>query len=200
MVNTVTAANPPPTSETQQPDLPAVIDSSEKPVSVVAKTAPLPDLDYVVPNREEHQKLLVAMRKACGWDAGMVPTWFIQQAEGTRFMAIFYLPGTTTPIGMGGVELQDFDQADKDVADMDSKRGCIVSLFLYKQYRGKGYLGKILSICEDIAREKGLRVLTIYGLAKAGGYEKFGYRTFKMAMRNYGGENNWETRYLEKIL
>lgn len=115
-------------------------------------------------------------------------------------MSIFYLPGTATPIGMGGVELKDFDRADKDVADIDSKRGCIVSLFLYKQYRGKGYLGKILSICEEIAREKGLKVLTIYGLAKAGGYEKFGYKTFKVAVRNYGGENNWETRYLEKVL
>ncbi|KAG9065943.1 hypothetical protein KI688_002240 [Linnemannia hyalina] len=189
MVNTA-AANPT-IPETQQPDTPAVADSSEN---------PLPDLDYVVPNPEEHLKLLVAMRKACGWEAGMVPTWFIQQADGTRVMSIFYLPGTTTPIGMGAVELQDFDQADKDVADIDSKRGCVVSLFLYKQYRGKGYLGKILSICEEIARGKGLKVLTIYGLAKAGGYEKFGYKTFKMAVRNYGGENNWETRYLEMVL
>ncbi|KAG0271933.1 hypothetical protein BGZ96_005560, partial [Linnemannia gamsii] len=168
------------TTPKTQPDLSAVIHSSEKPLSVFEATS-LPDLEYVVPNAEEHQKLLVAMRKACGWDAGMVPTWFKQQAEGTRFMSIFYLPNTTTPIGMGGVELQDFDQNDKDVADMDSKRGCVVSLFLYKQYRGKGYLGKILAICEEIAKERGVEVLTLYGLEKAGGYEKFGYKTFKMA-------------------
>src|SRR5690242_19500030 len=115
-------------------------------------------------------------------------------------MSIFYLPGTATHIGMFVVELKDFAQYDKDVADIDSKLGCIVTIFHYKQYRGKGYLGKILSICEEIAREKGLKVLTIYGLAKAGGYEKFGYKTFKVAVKNYGGENNWETRYLEKVL
>ncbi|KAK3842173.1 MAG: hypothetical protein J3R72DRAFT_443868 [Linnemannia gamsii] len=183
-----------PTSKAVVADIPTAVDgTSEKPV--------LPELDYIVPNPEEHQKLLVAMRKACGWDAGMVPTWFKQQADGHRYMAVFYLPNTTTPIGMGGVELQDFDRQDKDVADLETGRGCIVSLFLYKQYRGKGYLGKILSICEEIAREQGkLKVLTIYGLSKAGGYKKFGYTTFKVGIRNYGGANDWETQYLEKVL
>ncbi|KAG0313942.1 hypothetical protein BG000_005708, partial [Podila horticola] len=130
---------------------------------------PHPALDYVIPNEEEHKPLLLAMRKACGWDSWSVPTWFVQQAEGTRVMAIFYLPGTKTPVGMGGVELEDFSNHDKDVADPETKRGCVVSLFVYKQYRGKGYLGRILHICEEIARNKGLAVLTIYGLEKGGG-------------------------------
>ncbi|KAF8979010.1 hypothetical protein BGZ46_005916 [Entomortierella lignicola] len=159
-----------------------------------------PPLDYVVPNAQDHQKLLVAMRKACGWDAGNVPRWFVQQDEGTRFMAIFYLPGTDTPVGMGGVELKDFDHQDKDVADIETKRGCVVSLFLYKMYRGKGYLGRMLEICEEIGRSKGLKTLTLYGMEKAGGYEKFGYKTFKIENRNYGGNNNWETRFLEKSI
>ncbi|KAF9931118.1 hypothetical protein FBU30_010738 [Linnemannia zychae] len=180
---------------------PLVQETADKTVSQIAvPEMTLPELDYLVPNPEEHQKLIVTMRKKCGWDAGKVPIWFQQQAEGIRFMSVFYLPGTTTPIGMGGVELEDFDGQDKDVADIENGRGCVVSLFLYKQYRGKGYLGRMLATCEEIARTKGLKVLTIYGLSKAGGYEKFGYRTFKIAARNYGGDNNWETRYLEKIL
>ncbi|KAF9405063.1 hypothetical protein BGZ94_003781, partial [Podila epigama] len=101
-------------------------------------------------------------------------------------MGIFYLPGTSTAVGMGGIELKDFAHEDKDVADIETKRGCVVSLFVYKKYRGKGYLGRILSICEQMARDKGLKVLTIYGLSKAGGYEKFGYQTFKVEKRNYG--------------
>ncbi|KAG0358766.1 hypothetical protein BGX24_005915 [Mortierella sp. AD032] len=159
-----------PTSEAVVADISTAVDGT-------SEKPVLPDLDYIV------------------------PTWFKQQAEGHRFMAVFYLPNTTTPVGMGGVELQDFDRQDKDVADLETGRGCIVSLFLYKQYRGKGYLGKILSICEEIAREQGkLKVLTIYGLSKAGGYKKFGYTTFKVGIRNYGGANDWETQYLEKVL
>ncbi|KAF9283505.1 hypothetical protein BGZ68_005325 [Mortierella alpina] len=154
--------------------------------------SPHPPLDYVVPNAEEHQPLLKKMRKACGWDAGM--------DEGNRVMAIFYLPGTKTAIGMGGIELMDFELNDKDVADVESKRGCIVSLFLYKQYRGQGYLGTIIECCEEIARSKGLNVLTVYGLEKAQGYEKFGYKTFKMEERVYSGVNRWMTRFLEKSL
>ncbi|KAI1319831.1 hypothetical protein EDD11_002825 [Mortierella claussenii] len=170
------------------------VDSSKESVS------PHPALDYVIPNADEHRDLLRAMRKACGWDVANVPKWFIQQEEGTRIMAVFYLPGTKTPVGMGGVELVDFDHRDKDVADQGTKRGCIVSLFLYKQFRGKGYLRRVLEICEELGRIKGLEVLTIYGLAKAGGYEKFGYKTFKIENRNYGGDNNWETRFLQKEL
>ena len=83
-------------------------------------------------------------------------------------MAVFYLPGTNTPVGMGGIELEDFAHHDKDVADLETKRGCVVSLFVYKQYRGQGYLGQILHICEEIARNKGLAVLTIYGLDRGG--------------------------------
>ncbi|KAI7820668.1 hypothetical protein BC939DRAFT_478781 [Gamsiella multidivaricata] len=161
---------------------------------------PHPALDYVIPNAEEHQTLLKAMRKACGWDVANVPKWFVQQAEGTRVMCIFYVPGTNTAVGMGGVEMKDFDRQDKDVADLETKRGCVVSLFLYKNYRGKGYLGRMLEVLEDIARQKELETLTIYGLSKAGGYEKFGYKTFKIEPRNYGGENNWETRFLAKSL
>ncbi|KAF9194993.1 hypothetical protein BGZ51_005957 [Haplosporangium sp. Z 767] len=101
---------------------------------------------------------------------------------------------------MGGIEFQDFEHNDKDVADMESKRGCVVSLFLYKQYRGQGYLGTILKCCEEMGRSKDLKVMTIYGLQKAGGYEKFGYRTFKMEERGYGGDNRWMTRFLEKSL
>ncbi|KAG0351107.1 hypothetical protein BG005_009405 [Podila minutissima] len=181
-----------------------MVDTEASDIQAMAPVSPIPltypALDYVIPNEEEHKTLLLAMRKACGWDSWSVPTWFVQQAEGTRVMAIFYLPGTKTPVGMGGIELEDFAHHDKDVADLDTKRGCVVSLFVYKQYRGKGYLGQILHICEEIARNKGLAVLTIYGLAKAGGYEKFGYRTFKVEKRNYGGENNWETRFLLKDL
>ncbi|KAG0267093.1 hypothetical protein BG011_009165 [Mortierella polycephala] len=170
------------------------IDSSQTPASSH------PALDYVISNAEEHQKLVVHMRKACGWDKGMVPTWFIQQDEGTRIMAVFYLPGTKTAVGMGGIEFQDFEHSDKDVADIESKRGCVVSLFLYKQYRGQGYLGTVLKCCEEMGRSKGLEVMTIYGLEKAGGYERFGYRTFKMEERSYGGDNRWMTRFLEKPL
>ncbi|KAG0093873.1 hypothetical protein BGZ93_006081 [Podila epicladia] len=179
-------------------------DTETSDIQAMAPVSPSPPtypaLDYVIPNEEEHKTLLLAMRKACGWDSWFVPSWFVQQAEGTRVMAIFYLPGTKTPVGMGGIELEDFTHHDKDVADLDTKRGCIVSLFVYKQYRGKGYLGQILHICEEIARNKGLAVLTIYGLAKAGGYEKFGYQTFKVENRNYGGDNDWETRFLLKKL
>ncbi|CAO3564763.1 unnamed protein product [Mortierella alpina] len=163
-------------------------------------TSPHPALDYVIPNAEEHQTLLKKMRKSCGWDAGMVPTWFVQQDEGTRVMAIFYLPGTKTAVGMGGIELVDFELKDKDVADVESRRGCIVSLFLHKQYRGQGYLGTIIACCEEMARSKGLEVLTLYGLEKAQGYEKFGYKTFKMEERVYSGVNRWMTRFLEKSL
>ncbi|KAG0207560.1 hypothetical protein BGX28_001223 [Mortierella sp. GBA30] len=129
-----------------------------------------------------------------------VPTWFKQQEEGTRTMVVFYLPGTKTAVGMGGIEFVDFEHQDKDVADVESKRGCVVSLFLYKQYRGQGYLGKILECCEEIARDKGLEVMTIYGLEKAGGYEKFGYKTFKMEERVYSNIHHWMTRFLEKSL
>lgn len=31
-----------------------------------------PALDYVIPNEEEHKTLLLAMRKACGWDSWSV--------------------------------------------------------------------------------------------------------------------------------
>ncbi|KAG0316306.1 hypothetical protein BGZ99_006956 [Dissophora globulifera] len=177
---------------------------SEKVISVNSSQETVtsyPLLDYVVPNVDEHQDLLRAMRKACGWGLADVPQWFVQQSEGTRIMVVFYQHGTKTPAGMGAVELIDFDHGDKDVADLDSKRGSIVSLFLYKKFRGKGYLGRILLILEEIAREeKGLEIVTLYGLSLAGGYEKFGYKTFKMQKRNYGGNNNWDTRYLQKSL
>ncbi|KAF9969520.1 hypothetical protein BGZ65_011861 [Modicella reniformis] len=101
---------------------------------------------------------------------------------------------------MGGIEMQDFDHDDKDVADAATKRGCVVSLFLYKKYRRKGYLGIMLETCEEIARQKGLETVTIYGLSKAGGFEKFGYKTFKIEKRNYGGNVYRETRFLEKAL
>ncbi|KAG0045862.1 hypothetical protein BGZ83_008926, partial [Gryganskiella cystojenkinii] len=163
------------------------VDSIKEPVS------PHPDLDYVIPNVDDHKKLLLAMRKACGWDSWSVPKWFVQQDEGKRFMTVFYLPGTTTPVGMGGIEYEDFEHQDKDVADPETKRGCVVSLFIYKQYRGQGYLGKILEILEEMSREKGLVTLTLYGLEKAPGYQKFGYKILKVADRNYGGDNNWKT-------
>ncbi|KAF9581604.1 hypothetical protein BGW38_001326 [Lunasporangiospora selenospora] len=140
------------------------------------------------------------MRKACGWDAGMVPTWFVQQKEKTRIMAIFYLPGSTTPVGMGGIELVDFTNGDKSIADIDEKRGCVVSLFLYKKFRGRGYLPTLLSVCEELAHNMGLEELTIFGMSKAHGYEKFGFHSFKVETRNYGGSNNWETRFLKKSL
>lgn len=136
----------------------------------------------------------------CSNNSPQVPTWFKQQEEGTRIMAIFYLPGTTTAVGMGGVEMEDFDQGDKDVADQLTKRGCVVSLFVYKKYRGKGYLGRILETIEGIARQKGLTTLTLYGLSKSGGFEKFGYETFKIEKRNYGGDTFRETRFLQKTL
>lgn len=115
-------------------------------------------------------------------------------------MSVFFLPGTTTPVGMGGVEYQDFEHQDKDVADPETQRGCVVSLFIYKEYRGRGYLGKILEILEEMARQKGLKTLTLYGLSKALGYEKFGYKSFKVTDRNYGGNNNWNTTFLAKAL
>ncbi|GJJ76700.1 hypothetical protein EMPS_09059 [Entomortierella parvispora] len=180
--------------EMDKTDLNAV-DSIKEPVS------PHPDLDYITPNVEEHKKLLVTMRKACGWDAGSVPKWFVQQDEGQRFMSIFFLPGTTTPVGMGGFECQDFDHQDKDVADPETHRGCVVSLFIYKQYRGRGYLGKILEIVEEMARQKGLKTMTLYGLDKALGYEKFGYKVFKVEDRSYGRDHGfYKTTFLEKPL
>jgi hypothetical protein len=63
---------------------------SEKPLSVV-EAASLPDLDYIVPNPEEHQKLLVAMRKACGWDAGMVRITIISLVISLYLDIIFLL-------------------------------------------------------------------------------------------------------------
>ncbi|KAF9430162.1 hypothetical protein BGZ76_000947 [Entomortierella beljakovae] len=177
-----------------------ITDSQESNIDIPSQEQTYPPLDYKVPNAQEHQALVVAMRKACGWDAGNVPMWFVQQAEGTRFMMIFYLPGTDTPVGMGGVELMDFNHHDKDVADIDSKRGCIVSLFLYKQFRKKSYLGRMLQVCEEIGRDNGLETLTLYGLSLAWKYEKFGYKTFKVEKRNYGGDQNWETRFLQKSL
>ncbi|KAI8602182.1 hypothetical protein EDD21DRAFT_372591 [Dissophora ornata] len=168
--------------------------------SITEPVSPHPPLDYVIPNAEEHGALLKAMRKACGWDTAKVPTWFIQQEEGTRIMAIFYLPGTNTAVGMGGVEFLDFDHGDKDVADKETKRGCVVSLFLYKKFRGQGYLGRILDVCEELGRKSGLETLTLYGLSKAAGYEKFGYKTFKVEKRNYGGDQNLDTRFLQKSI
>jgi len=47
---------------------------SKEPVS------PHPDLDYMTPNVGEHKKLLVAMRKACGWDA-----WSVTFRSATNF-------------------------------------------------------------------------------------------------------------------
>ncbi|KAG0238191.1 hypothetical protein B0O80DRAFT_47331 [Mortierella sp. GBAus27b] len=170
-------------------------DSSQEPV-----TSSYPPLDYVIPNAQDHQALVVAMRKACGWDKGMVPTWFKEQDKGIRVMAIFYLPGTTTAVGMGGVEMHDTTGGDKSVADPLTKRGCVVSLFVYKKYRGKGYLGRILEVLEEVARQQGLKTLTVYGLSKAGGYEKFGFKTYKMEQRGYGGDVKMDTRFLEKTL
>ncbi|KAF9895709.1 hypothetical protein BX616_009002, partial [Lobosporangium transversale] len=118
--------------------------------------------------------------------------------EGTRIMAIFYLPETKTPVGMGGIELKDFEFGDKDVADPENLRGCIVSLFLYKKFRRQGYLGRMIQICEELGRQRGLKALTLYGLSKAQGFEKFGYKTFKIEPRNYGGDTFRETRFLLK--
>ncbi|KAG0244431.1 hypothetical protein BGW41_007723 [Actinomortierella wolfii] len=159
-----------------------------------------PALDHIVPNVDEHKALLRHMRKKCGWDASQVPLWFEQQAEGKRFMVIFYLPNTQTPVGMGGVELEDFAEHDKQVADLEEKRGCVVSLFLYKEYRGQGYLGRMLMVCEEIAKANGLKELTIYGLSKAGGYAKFGYEVFKVEDRNYGRHGFMKTTFLKKKL
>ncbi|KAF9362455.1 hypothetical protein BGX34_006160 [Mortierella sp. NVP85] len=175
-------------------------DSRSNPMHSQELVSSYPPLDYVIPNAEDHQELMVKMRKACGWDKGLVPLWFEQQKEGSRVMALFYLPDTTTAVGMGGVEMQDFEHGDKDVADPLTKRGCVVSLFLYKKYRGKSYLGRMLEICEEIARQKELKTLTIYGLSKARGYEKFGYQTFKMEDREYSGNNIKNTRFLQKTL
>ncbi|KAF9977618.1 hypothetical protein BGZ73_005472 [Actinomortierella ambigua] len=159
-----------------------------------------PKLDYFVPNDVDHKALIRHMRKKCGWDASQVPLWFEQQAEGGRFMVVFCLPGSSTPVGMGGVELEDFAGNDKQLADPGEKRGCIVSLFLYKDYRGRGYLGPMLQICEEIGKAKGLEELTIYGLSKAGGYTRFGYEVFKVEDRDYGRSGILKTTFLKKRL
>ncbi|KAF9163318.1 hypothetical protein DFQ26_002711 [Actinomortierella ambigua] len=178
------------------------IESSElKPREAPAVTeSSLPNLDYFVPNVDDHKALIRHMRKKCGWDATKVPLWFEQQIEGRRFMVVFCLPGSQTPIGMGGVELEDFAQQDKQVADPEEKRGCVVSLFLYRDHRGQGYLGRMLRICEEIGRAKGLKELTLYGLSKAGGYVRFGYEVFKVEDRHYGRDGVMKTTFLKKRL
>ena len=60
----------------------------------------------------------------------LVPIELVQQVGGTRVMAIFYLPGTNTGVGVGGIVVVDFDLEDTDVAVGESKRGCVVSLFI----------------------------------------------------------------------
>ncbi|KAL7416377.1 hypothetical protein BDY24DRAFT_379554 [Mrakia frigida] len=138
---------------------------------------------------------LMSMRKACGWGEENVPNHISRTLTGEEMTTyIFSLPpvdgSSSSPVGMGSIELVDGYHGDLELCNPAEDRVMISSLFVYSKFEGKGYGRDIMDILEGICRtELSAKTITVNtrprqedGRTKTkqmAWYERRGYQEFR---------------------
>ncbi|KAG8903952.1 hypothetical protein FRB99_002475 [Tulasnella sp. 403] len=146
---------------------------------------------HVNPPSQEDIDNIRAQRIVCGWKVEYIPTWIKEIQAGERLMWFIHLPRTSPAekpdeeaIGMVSLHLND--PQDATLAnlrrDPPGDRVEVSALFIYPQYRRKGYGEAAILMMEEIARGLGAKVSTM-NTAAAGEnmakYGRLGYREYK---------------------
>ncbi|TPX66722.1 hypothetical protein SpCBS45565_g04265 [Spizellomyces sp. 'palustris'] len=99
-----------------------------------------------------------------------------------------------------GLSHLDLDEMDADLACWERRRGLVRSLAVFNAFKGQGIGTWMMRRIEDEARHLGLKVITsLVPLDNAPSlalHEKFGYRVFKRAPRNWAED----VLHYEKVL
>ena len=139
-------------------------------------------IEYFSTDNKEHW---LSKIKESDWGAGQYLYELLKEQNLKQFV------GENTKVLMlvEGEELISFCTfAEKDDIQPTDLTPWIGWVYTFPAYRGKRYVGKLLSHAEKLAEEAGIKNIYI-STNHNGLYEKYGYEVFEM-MKDLGGEDS----------